>query len=210
MATSDKDLYQLISDRVFMVSPAKVGNRMGPAEVAEKIGVGPRKVVEWLALTGDTVDNIPGVPGVGPENGGPAAGPVRLVAGPLCGPEGRRFRADAAVAGTAQGHCFSERGPRGIEPEIADGSALGRNAREKAGSGPAEAVFRKDGIQVHGGGPEGPGNPRSPRSPKDPETREPRVGFWGFILTEDADASGADEYPNRIGDGKVLAALRTR
>jgi DNA polymerase-1 len=67
IATSDKDLYQLINDRVFMVSPSKAGSKIGSAEVAEKTGVRPEKIVEWLALTGDTVDNIPGVPGVGPK-----------------------------------------------------------------------------------------------------------------------------------------------
>jgi DNA polymerase-1 len=67
IATSDKDLYQLINDRVFMISPSKAGSRIGSAEVVEKTGVRPEKIVEWLALTGDTVDNIPGVPGVGPK-----------------------------------------------------------------------------------------------------------------------------------------------
>jgi 5'-3' exonuclease len=67
IATSDKDLFQLINDRVFMISPSKAGFRMGSAEVLEKTGVRPEKIVEWLALTGDTVDNIPGVPGVGPK-----------------------------------------------------------------------------------------------------------------------------------------------
>jgi len=67
IATSDKDLYQLINDRVFMISPSKAGSKMGCAEVVEKTGVRPEKIVEWLALTGDTVDNIPGVPGVGPK-----------------------------------------------------------------------------------------------------------------------------------------------
>ncbi len=65
MASSDKDLYQLIGEGVTMVSPSKTGMRMGPAEVAEKTGVPPARVVDWLALTGDSVDNIPGVPGVG-------------------------------------------------------------------------------------------------------------------------------------------------
>lgn len=67
IATSDKDLYQLIDERVFMVSPSKAGVRIGSAEVVEKTGVRPGKIVEWLSLTGDTVDNIPGVPGVGPK-----------------------------------------------------------------------------------------------------------------------------------------------
>lgn len=65
MASSDKDLYQLVSDRVTLVSPAKAGDRMGPAEVLAKTGVPPARIVEWLALAGDSVDNIPGVPGVG-------------------------------------------------------------------------------------------------------------------------------------------------
>ncbi len=67
MASGDKDLFQLIDDRVAMVSPSKVGAKIGPAEVYEKTGVRPPLIVEWLALTGDDVDNIPGVPGVGPK-----------------------------------------------------------------------------------------------------------------------------------------------
>lgn len=65
IASSDKDLYQLVDERIGMVSPAKTGERMGPAEVLAKTGVPPARIVEWLALTGDSVDNIPGVPGVG-------------------------------------------------------------------------------------------------------------------------------------------------
>jgi DNA polymerase-1 len=67
LATSDKDLFQLVTDRVVIVAPTAAGGRMGPAEVCAKMGVPPALVVELLALTGDTVDNIPGVPGVGPK-----------------------------------------------------------------------------------------------------------------------------------------------
>jgi DNA polymerase-1 len=67
MATSDKDFYQLIDDRVFMIPPSKAGAKIGREEVFVKTGVKPEKIVEWLALTGDTVDNIPGVPGIGPK-----------------------------------------------------------------------------------------------------------------------------------------------
>ena len=67
LATSDKDLFQIVSDRIAIVSPTAAGGRMGPAEVHEKMGVPPNRIVELLALTGDTVDNIPGVPGVGPK-----------------------------------------------------------------------------------------------------------------------------------------------
>ena len=67
LATSDKDLLQLVADGVAVVSPVAGGARMGPAEVEAKLGVAPGRVVEWLALTRDTADNIPGVPGVGPK-----------------------------------------------------------------------------------------------------------------------------------------------
>lgn len=67
LATSDKDLFQIVSDHVAIVSPTAAGGRMGPAEVHEKMGVPPHRIVELLALTGDAVDNIPGVPGVGPK-----------------------------------------------------------------------------------------------------------------------------------------------
>jgi len=67
LATSDKDLFQLVTERIAIVAPTASGGRMGAAEVRGKMGVPPELIVELLALTGDTVDNIPGVPGVGPK-----------------------------------------------------------------------------------------------------------------------------------------------
>jgi DNA polymerase-1 len=67
LVTSDKDFFQLATDRVGIVSPAKINVRLGPAEIVGKLGVAPEAVVDFLALTGDAVDNIPGVPGVGPK-----------------------------------------------------------------------------------------------------------------------------------------------
>ena len=67
LATNDKDLFQIVTDHVAIVAPTAAGGKMGPAEVHEKIGVPPEHVVELLALTGDNVDNIPGVPGIGPK-----------------------------------------------------------------------------------------------------------------------------------------------
>ncbi|MGE4062487.1 MAG: DNA polymerase I [Rhodospirillaceae bacterium] len=62
--SADKDLMQLIRPGVSMRDPIK--NRdIGPAQVMEKFGVGPDKVVEVQALAGDSSDNIPGVPGIG-------------------------------------------------------------------------------------------------------------------------------------------------
>lgn len=64
IVTSDKDLMQLVSDRVTLLDTMK-DKKSGPKEVRAKFGVGPEKVVEVLGLAGDPTDNIPGVPGVG-------------------------------------------------------------------------------------------------------------------------------------------------
>jgi DNA polymerase-1 len=64
IVSSDKDLMQLVGDAVEMLDPMK--NRViGPAEVVEKFGVGPERVVDVQALCGDSTDNVPGVPGIG-------------------------------------------------------------------------------------------------------------------------------------------------
>ncbi len=62
--SSDKDLMQLVSDRVLMLDTMK-NKRIGKAEVMEKFGVGPERVIDIQALAGDSVDNVPGVPGIG-------------------------------------------------------------------------------------------------------------------------------------------------
>lgn len=67
MASNDKDLFQLVNERVIMVAPVKDAPVMDAAAILEKTGVGPEHIPAWLALTGDAVDNIPGVPGVGPK-----------------------------------------------------------------------------------------------------------------------------------------------
>lgn len=67
MLTSDKDMFQVVDKRISMVVPARGEERMGPDQVFLKIGVQPVNVPDWLALTGDNADNIPGVPGVGPK-----------------------------------------------------------------------------------------------------------------------------------------------
>jgi DNA polymerase-1 len=64
IVSSDKDLMQLVTDCVSMYDTMK-DRRIGVAEVIEKFGVPPEKVVEVQALAGDSVDNVPGVPGIG-------------------------------------------------------------------------------------------------------------------------------------------------
>jgi 5'-3' exonuclease len=64
LVSGDKDLLQVIDDRIGVRDTMK-GKTWGPAEVEQRYGVPPRQFPELLALTGDSIDNIPGVPGVG-------------------------------------------------------------------------------------------------------------------------------------------------
>lgn len=68
IVSSDKDLMQLVTDQVMLLDTMK-DKAIGRAEVIEKFGVPPEKVVEVQALAGDSVDNVPGVPGIGVKTG---------------------------------------------------------------------------------------------------------------------------------------------
>ena len=69
MVTPDKDYGQLVSDKIYMYKPARMGNGievLGPKEINEKYGlVRPEQLIDVLGMWGDAVDNIPGIPGVG-------------------------------------------------------------------------------------------------------------------------------------------------
>jgi DNA polymerase-1 len=72
MVTGDKDFMQLISDRIKMYvlgrgSSGGGAEIVGPFEVERKLGVKPDQVIDFLGLMGDSSDNIPGIPGVGPK-----------------------------------------------------------------------------------------------------------------------------------------------
>src|SRR5690606_1437038 len=66
ISTGDKDLAQLVNEHVELVNTMS-GDRQDIAGVNQKFGVSPQQIVDFLMLTGDTVDNIPGVPKVGPK-----------------------------------------------------------------------------------------------------------------------------------------------
>ncbi|HEY1217409.1 MAG TPA: DNA polymerase I, partial [Bryobacteraceae bacterium] len=65
IVSSDKDMMQLVTERVSMLNPAKDDEWYDPAKVKEFLGVEPAQVADLLALKGDAVDNIPGAPGIG-------------------------------------------------------------------------------------------------------------------------------------------------
>ena len=66
IASSDKDFMQLVDDRIGILNPNDKSEKIwAPADVEAKTGVLPHQIVDWLSLIGDSVDNIPGVPGIG-------------------------------------------------------------------------------------------------------------------------------------------------
>ncbi len=77
VVSSDKDMLQLVNDRVLVLNPPKDNLICDAAKVEEILGVPPERVVDVMALRGDSIDNIPGAPGIGDK------GSVELI---------RRFR----------------------------------------------------------------------------------------------------------------------
>ena len=70
VATSDRDAFQLVSDRVTILQPTRGVSelaRIGPAEVRERYGVEPEQVPDLIALRGDPSDKLPGARGIGPK-----------------------------------------------------------------------------------------------------------------------------------------------
>lgn len=68
IASADKDFMQLVGPRIGLLNPNDKSEKIWTADdVRARTGVTPAQVVDWLSLIGDSVDNIPGVPGVGPK-----------------------------------------------------------------------------------------------------------------------------------------------
>lgn len=68
--TGDQDFFQLVSDKTFIMTPIKGVREVkiyDAYKVKEKIGVRPDQIVDFKAISGDSSDNIPGVPGIGPK-----------------------------------------------------------------------------------------------------------------------------------------------
>jgi DNA polymerase-1 len=65
VVSSDKDMMQLVNDKVHVLNPTKDNLISDPAKVEEILGVRPDQVIDVMALRGDSVDNIPGAPGIG-------------------------------------------------------------------------------------------------------------------------------------------------
>ncbi len=73
IVSGDKDFYQLVDDDVHLLNPGRGGPTgvsaewVDPSNAAERFGLPPEQMVDYLALIGDSADNVPGAPGVGPK-----------------------------------------------------------------------------------------------------------------------------------------------
>ncbi len=67
LCTSDKDMCQMVSDRVFLLNTRKENLVVGPSEVQQLYGVAPAQIVDLFSMIGDSSDNIPGLSGIGPK-----------------------------------------------------------------------------------------------------------------------------------------------
>ena len=76
VSTGDKDMAQLVNAQVTLVN-TMTSETLDSAGVQEKFGVPPERIIDFLTLTGDKVDNVPGVDGCGPENRRQMAGRTR-------------------------------------------------------------------------------------------------------------------------------------
>ncbi|HEY3991068.1 MAG TPA: DNA polymerase I [Acidobacteriaceae bacterium] len=65
IVSNDKDMLQLVTQNVLVLNPAKDNLVLNPAAVQETLGVPPERVIDVMALRGDSIDNIPGAPGIG-------------------------------------------------------------------------------------------------------------------------------------------------
>jgi DNA polymerase-1 len=104
IASSDKDFMQLVSPLIGLWNPNDKSDVIWSREqVVAKTGVEPEQVAGWLALMGDAVDNIPGVPGVGPKTASELLKQFGSVAALLARlPEVKSEKLRAALAGSAE------------------------------------------------------------------------------------------------------------
>src|SRR5262249_31484294 len=65
IVSADKDMFQLVGERVCILNPQKDNLICDEAKVEEILGVPPRQVIDVMALRGDSIDNVPGAPGIG-------------------------------------------------------------------------------------------------------------------------------------------------
>ncbi len=67
ICSTDKDMAQLVDENVHIINTFKDNLELGPEQIEETYGIPPDKMIDWLAITGDSADNVPGIRGFGPK-----------------------------------------------------------------------------------------------------------------------------------------------
>lgn len=148
IATGDKDFLQLVSESVRILNPNdKAGGLCGPAEVEARTGVRPGQIVDWLSMVGDSVDNIPGIPGVGSKTAARLLqqfGSWDALAARLAEVDSDRLRASLEGAGE-----IVERNRRMIRlrTDVDLGVDWGGLCRKPADPGRLAALYRRWGFR---------------------------------------------------------------
>ena len=132
IVTGDKDFFQLVRDGIRVFNPRDEGTWYDAAGVKEKFGVAPEQVVDVLALMGDTIDNIKGVPGIGEKGARELIAHLRIArqpARPRGEVQNKRYR-EALLANTrgrrARAASWRASAPTCRSSSIADGRAVPR------------------------------------------------------------------------------------
>ena len=136
VATSDRDAFQLASDRVTILQPTRGVSelaRIGPAEVRERYGVEPEQVPDLIALRGDPSDKLPGARGIGPKKAAELLAAVRLARGCARRRPLRRGGGglEALPANRDDGRLRPPSSPRRNIPGVGGGVFLPRAARAR-------------------------------------------------------------------------------
>lgn len=147
IASSDKDFMQLVSPRVGLLNPNDKSEKIWTADdVRAKSGVAPEQIVDWLSLIGDSVDNIPGVPGIGPKTAADLLnqfGSAEALYARLGEVKSERHRASLQTAAAAVRRNQDLIRLRDDSPEV----ALGELVLKKPDEGRLRELFREWGFK---------------------------------------------------------------
>ncbi len=189
IVSSDKDLMQLIRPGVSLLDPIKQ-KPIGPAEVFEKFGVGPEKLIDLQALMGDAVDNVPGVPGIGPKTAAQLLGEFGdldavLAAAPAMKPSKRRDALiENAEAARLSRQLVTLREDAPLSRPLA-ALAVAAPDRERLAAWLAAQDFRslrqRLGLDAPASAAPTPATSAAPRAP------ESQLGFGPYETVSDAD-----------------------
>ncbi len=147
IASSDKDFMQLVSPRVGLLNPNDKSEKIWTAaDVRSKSGVAPEQIVDWLSLIGDAVDNIPGVPGIGPKTAAELLnqfGSAEALYARLSEVKSDRHRTSLQAAGAAVRRNQQLISLRDDSPDV----ALEELVLRKADEGRLQDLFREWGFR---------------------------------------------------------------